>query len=172
MNNSFLHYATLFVVLTMAQIICSKMVLFNVATPIIFVFLILRLPTSFSQNKLLTLAFFMGLLIDIFNNTQGMNALSCTVFAALRRPVLNVFVARDDDLNPIPSSEMLGTEIYLKYMSTMVLIYCTLLFSIQAFTLYNFWLTLARILASSVLSILLIFGIDTLLSSTSREKRL
>jgi hypothetical protein len=67
--------------------------------------------------------------------------------------------------------DSLGITSYLKYMSTLVAIYCTVLFLTQAFTLHNFPLTLLRIIASSVLSILLIFGIDSLVS-TEREKRL
>ena len=57
------------------------------------------------------------------------------------------------------------------YMATLVTLYCALIFSIQAFTLHNIVLTLARIAGSSVLSVIIIFGLDTLVS-TRREKRL
>ena len=56
-------------------------------------------------------------------------------------------------------------------MATLVTIYCTLIFLIQAFSLHDFVLTLLRIAGSSVLSIIIIFGLDTLVS-TRREKRL
>ena len=101
-----------------------------------------------------------------------MNALACTVMTIARRPVFNLFILKDDEENePIPSMDTLGITNYLKYMASMVVIYCTVLFLTQAFTLHNFGLTLLRIIASSVLSILLIFGIDSLVS-TEREKRL
>jgi hypothetical protein len=56
-------------------------------------------------------------------------------------------------------------------MATLVTGYCALIFIIQAFSLHNFVLTLARIAGSSVLSVIIIFGLDSLVS-TRREKRL
>jgi competence protein ComGF len=67
--------------------------------------------------------------------------------------------------------DSLGITNYLKYMASLVTVYCVVLFLVQAFTLHNFPLTLLRIISSSLLSILLIFGIDSLVS-TEREKRL
>ena len=120
----------------------------------------------------LTIAFFTGLIVDIFNNTPGMNALACTIMAAVRRPVFNLFVSRENDMNiPIPSVDSMGVSDYFKYMATLVTGYCTLIFLIQAFSLHNFVLTLARIAGSSVLSVIIIFGLDSLVS-TRREKRL
>jgi rod shape-determining protein MreD len=132
----------------------------------------LRLPVNLHGGWVLTIAFFSGLLMDIFNNTPGMNALACTIMAAMRRPVFNLFVSRENDMNiPIPSVETMGVGDYFKYMATLVTVYCTLIFLIQAFTLHNILLTLARIVASSVLSVIVIFGLDSLVS-TRREKRL
>ena len=172
MKNTLMHFLILFAALLVAQIICSKIILFGVAMPVIYIYLILRLPLNYSLNWTLTIAFLFGLFVDMFNNTQGMNALACVVMTIMRRPVFDVFILRDDEDNdPIPSMDSLGITSYLKYMSTLVAIYCTVLFLTQAFTLHNFPLTLLRIIASSVLSILLIFGIDSLVS-TEREKRL
>lgn len=172
MKNTLMHFLILFAALLVAQIICSKIILFGVAMPVIYIYLILRLPLNYSLNWTLTIAFLFGLFVDMFNNTQGMNALACVVMTIMRRPVFDMFILRDDEDNdPIPSMDSLGITSYLKYMSTLVAICCTVLFLTQAFTLHNFPLTLLRIIASSVLSILLIFGIDSLVS-TEREKRL
>lgn len=172
MKNTLFHFLILFVALLVAQVICSKIVLFSVAMPVIYIYLILRLPLNYSLNWTLTIAFLFGLFVDMFNNTQGMNSLACVVMTIVRRPVFDMFILRDDEDNdPIPSMDSLGITGYLKYMATLVTIYCAVLFLTQTFTLHNFPLTLLRIVASSVLSILLIFGIDSLVS-TQREKRL
>ena len=154
------------------QLVCNKIVLFNVAMPVVFIYLILRLPVNLHGGWVLTIAFFSGLLIDIFSNTPGMNSLACTIMAAVRRPVFNAFVSRENEMNiPIPSVDSMGVSDYFRYMATLVTLYCLLIFSIQAVTLHNALLTLARIVASSVLSVVIIFGLDTLVS-TRREKRL
>ena len=172
MTKTVIQFIALFLALMVLQLVCNKIVLFNVAMPIVFIYLILRLPVNLHGGWVLTIAFFTGLLLDIFVNTPGMNALACTIMAALRRPVFNMFVSRENDMNiPIPSVDSMGVGDYLKYMATLVTIYCALIFLIQAFTLHNIVLTLARITCSSVLSIIIIFGLDSLVS-TRREKRL
>lgn len=172
MTKTIVQFILLFLALMVLQLVCNKIILFNVAMPVAFIYLILRLPVNLHTGWVLTIAFVTGLVIDIFNNTPGMNALACTIVAAIRRPVFNTFVSRENDMNiPIPSVDSMGVGDYFKYMATIVTIYCALVFLIQAFTLHNILLTLARIAASSVLSIIIIFGLDTLVS-TRREKRL
>jgi rod shape-determining protein MreD len=172
MTKTVIQFIVLFLAMLVLQLVCNKIVLFNIAMPVVFIYLILRLPVNLHGGWVLTIAFFSGLIIDIFNNTPGMNALACTIMAALRRPVFNLFVSRENDMNiPIPSVDSMGVSDYFKYMATLVTIYCTLIFLIQAFSLHNFALTVARIVGSSILSVIIIFGLDTLVS-TRREKRL
>ncbi len=172
MTKMIIQFISLFLVLTIMQVVCNKIVLFGVATPFVFIYLLLRLPIVFSKNWTFTIAFLLGLIIDLFNDTPGMNALSCVLLAAVRVPVFKACFTRDDDLsNPMPSIASLGLGGYLKYMSILVLFYCMALFFIQAFSLHNFTLTLLRIGGSSVLTVVLLLGIDSLVS-TNREKRL
>ncbi|MBO4380085.1 MAG: hypothetical protein J5784_03695, partial [Muribaculaceae bacterium] len=134
--------------------------------------ILLRMPITWHNNIGLTIAFFLGLIIDVFNNTPGMHALACIVLAGVRHSVFNAYVSRETELtDPFPSVKSLGTGVYLKYMVTLVLIYCTAVFFVQAFTLRDATLTLARIGASTLLTAIILFGLDTLVS-TKREKRL
>ena len=154
MTKTVIQFILLFIVLTVLQLVCNKIVLWGVAMPVVFIYLILRLP------------------VNLFDNTPGMNALACTLMAAVRRPVFNMFVSRENDMNiPIPSVDSMGIGDYFKYMATLVTLYCSLIFLIQAFSLHDIVLTLARIAASSALSIMIIFALDSLVS-TRREKRL
>ena len=172
MTKTVIQFIVLFLALVVLQLVCNKIVLWGIAMPVVFIYLILRLPVNLHDGWVLTIAFFTGLLLDIFNNTPGMNALACTILAAVRRPVFNLFVSRENDMNiPIPSVDSMGVGDYFKYMATLVTVYCTLIFLIQAFSLNDFLLTLLRIAGSSILSIIIIFGLDTLVS-TRREKRL
>ncbi|MBR5685174.1 MAG: rod shape-determining protein MreD [Muribaculaceae bacterium] len=172
MTKTIIQFVVLFLALIVLQLVCNKIVLFNIAMPVVFIYLILRLPVNLHGGWVLTIAFFSGLIIDIFNNTLGMNALACTLMAAVRRPVFNLFVSRENDMNiPIPSVDSMGVGDYFKYMASLVTFYCALIFLIQAFSLHDIMLTLARITGSSALSIIIVFGLDSLVS-TRREKRL
>lgn len=61
----------LLIVLVTAQVlICNHIMLFNVATPFIFIYLIVSLPMDLKTDWLLTWAFAAGLLVDLFSDTQ------------------------------------------------------------------------------------------------------
>ena len=172
MTRNIIQFVILFFLLVLAQAICSKICLFNVAVPIIFIYFIIRLPLSLGVNWLMTLSFFIGLVIDIFNNSLGMNALSCVILAISKRPVFRLYFPREDDItDTIPSIDSPGLSVYFRFLSSLTLIYFALLFGFQASSLMNIGLTLLRIAASSLLSIILILGIDSL-SASHREKRL
>lgn len=161
------------IILVLAQVIVfNHICLFNVAVPMVFFYLIIRLPITLSTNWMLTIGFFLGLIVDIFSDTYGMNALACTVEAMFRRPILRLYVPREEDLTrPEPSMYSLGTSTYLKYILTMTLLYCTLIFLIEAFTFFNPIQLMMRIVFSTILSMILMLGIDSLMTPRS-EKRL
>lgn len=160
-------------ILIIAQVVVFNHVcLFGVAVPFAFLYVLLRLPVSLSQNWSLTIGFFLGIIIDIFSDTQGMNALACTIAIAVRRPVLRLYFPREDELSdPCPSISSLGLPTYTKYALTMSAIYCTLIFIIEAFTFFNILALLLRITTSTLVTTLLLVGIDSL-TLRRNEKRL
>lgn len=173
MSKTILQFAVLFIIMLLAQVtIFNHIALFNVAMPIIFIYFIIRLPITLNINWVLTFSFLLGLSVDIFSDTQGMNALACTILAALRRLIFRLYFPREDDLTiPIPSIKSLGMGIYIKYLFSMILTYCTLIFLIEAFTFFNPLQLILRIVSSTAITFLLLLGIDSLMLSR-REKRL
>lgn len=173
MIRTFLKFLLLAVILVLIQVtVFNNICLFGVAVPMVFIYVIYRLPLTLSTGWVLTVAFLLGLTVDIFSDTQGMNSLACTILAVLRRPVLGLYFPREDELaNPEPTMVSLGVPVYVKYALTLTLIYCTLIFLIEAFALFHPLRLVLRIICSTVLSTLLILAVDGL--STKRyAKRL
>ncbi len=168
-----LQFILLGFILVLAQVIVfNHICLFNVAVPLVFIYLLVRLPITLSVNWMLTIGFFLGLTVDIFSDTYGMNTLACTIEAMMRKPILRLYVPREEDLTrPEPSMYSLGTATYLKYLLTLTLLYCSLIFLIEAFTLFNPVRLLLRIVFSTILSMALMIGIDSFMTPQS-EKRL
>ena len=173
MTKEILKFACIFLVLVLCQVVVfNHICLFNVAVPMVFIYLLVRLPITLSVNWMLTIGFFLGLTVDIFSDTYGMNTLACTVEAMMRKPILRLYVPREEDLTrPEPSMYSLGTATYLKYLLTMTLLYCSLIFLIEAFTFFNPVRLLLRIVFSTILSMALMVGIDSFMTPQS-EKRL
>lgn len=165
----------LMLVLIPAQaVIFNNMVLYNVAVPLVFIYIIISLPVTLSTNLSLTIGFLTGLAVDIFSDTQGVNALACTVLAFVRKPVYHLYMSLDDDLAGMrPSLRTMGYGPYMKYLLTMTLLYCMLAFAIEAFQFHNFKLMLLRILCSTVFTFIIIYAIDSLtIRQRQREKKL
>lgn len=163
----------MFITLTLLQVtVFNHICLFNLAVPFVFIYFMVRLPITLSTNWVLTLAFLLGLIIDIFSDTHGMHALACTITAMSRRRMLQLYFPREDDLtDPQPSVKSLGLGIYVKYLFTLVLFYCILIYLIESFTLFNPLLLIGRIVFSTLLTFALILGIDSIIRKR-REKRL
>ncbi len=172
MTKTTLNFIILTIVIVLAQaVVFNHVCLFNVAMPFVFIYIILRLPIGLAVNWVLTIGFLLGLVIDIFSDTYGMNALACTVMAMARRPVLRLFLPPEDDSSPLePSMLTLGTEVYAKYLLTLTLLYCSLIFIIESFTFFNLMRLVGRIIASTLLSWLLMLAIDSLLSKKFEHK--
>ncbi|WP_289761899.1 rod shape-determining protein MreD [Duncaniella muris] len=168
-----LQFILLGFILVLAQVIVfNHICLFNVAVPLVFIYLLVRLPITLSVNWMLTIGFFLGLIVDIFSDTYGMNTLACTIEAMMHKPILRLYVPREEDLTrPEPSMYSLGTATYLKYLLTLTLLYCSLIFLIEAFTFFNPVRLLLRIVFSTILSMALMIGIDSFMTPQS-EKRL
>ena len=60
------------------------------------------------RKSLLLQAFFIGLCIDIFSNTPGMNAAAATMMAFTRRPLLRMQMLRDVTDDYVPGIRSMG----------------------------------------------------------------
>ncbi|MCM1110285.1 MAG: rod shape-determining protein MreD [Clostridium sp.] len=151
------------VLILLQAVVFNHIFIFDVAMPFVFIYVILRLPVNMSRNWVLTVAFFMGLAVDILSDTQGMNSLASTILAGVRLPVLRLYFPREEDFTyPQPCIRSLGFGVYLKYALTMSLIYCGVIFIIEAFTFFDLVRLGLCILCSTLLTTLMMVCIDSL----------
>lgn len=109
----YIHRMGWFVGLVLLQVlILNNVHIAGYATPFLYVYFILKFASGTSRNELMLWAFFLGLTIDIFSNTPGMNA-AATVFLAFVRPTfLRLFTPRDTLDSIIPSIRTMGIAFF------------------------------------------------------------
>lgn len=152
-------------------ILFNQIHLFGVAIPLVFIYIILRLPVALSTAWVLTISFFLGLVVDIFSNTPGMNALACTLLAFVRRPVFTLYLPHGNDYaSEMPSLKEFGMWLYVRYALTMTFLYCLFLYVIESLTFFDPLFLILRILGSTLLTFVFILCIDSF--GQRREKRL
>lgn len=174
MSKTVMQFALMFVVLVLAQaVIFNHIALYSVGLAFVFIYFIIKLPVNLTPSRVIFLSFLIGLVIDIFQDTPGVNALACTCAGGCRRTVIRLYIPREDDIiHATPSIRSLGAAVFAKYVVTMALIYCTLVFSIEAFTFFNPAILVMRIVASTLLTSLLLIAADSLSLPSRSEKRL
>lgn len=166
MSKTVLQFSLMFIVMVIAQsVIFNRLVLFSIALAFVFIYFIIKLPVTLGASKVMVLSFLLGLCVDIFSDTPGINSLACTCLGACRHTVLRLYVPREDDVvHRVPSIRTLGAAVFAKYVLTMSLLYCLMVTLIEAFSFFHPLLMLERVVASTVLTSLLILGIDSVSS--------
>lgn len=166
MDKSVFSNLGLTLILVLAQVlVCNNIMLFNVAMAFVLIYVIIRLPMDMGTNKLMTWAFLTGVAVDMFADTPGVNSLACTILAMLKRPMLYAYIPRDDRTKNIaPSLTSLGFAVYGKYLFSMTLAYCLMVFSIEYFNFADIREILVMSAASSLLTFTILIGIDSIAS--------
>lgn len=163
MKTVYIKEVFVFILLILLQVLLlNRINVFGIATPVLYLYFLLKLPVGRNQFYVIISGFLMGLIIDIFLNTPGMNAAATTIIATFRKPIINLFYDREIYDEFVPG---INTTIgpFVRFTIFMILTHLTLLFFIESFTLFNLLNTIIRISASSVISIILILALDSLI---------
>ncbi len=146
-----------FTVILLQVLLLDNIQMGGYLSPYFYVIFIILLPFETPKWFLLTLAFLLGLSVDLFNGTPGMHA-AATVFMAYMRPfILKIFSLRDGyDTGTYPRIHFYGIEWFTKYTIIVVLSHHFFLFFIEAFRFSDIFFTLARIILNTILTSILI----------------
>ena len=162
MINSVLRYGFITVLLILLQILLFNNIQFSgYVNPYVYVMIILLLPAVIPQWLLLLVAFFTGLMIDLFSGSPGMHA-SATLIAGFCRPYVLILISPRDGYESGSnfSISAYGVRWFFIYTVIIVLIHHLALFYIEVFRFANFFRTLLRVLLSSVFTVGFIFLIE------------
>lgn len=130
----------------------------GVVNPCIYILFLIALPAELDKLWQLVIGFACGLVLDIFCNSMGVHTLACTTLMLARPYLISWLVQEDERLVGTITANSLGWETFIKYVVLFTVGHHTLVFLLAAFTFHAFWLTLIQIVASSLLTILLILG--------------
>jgi len=132
--------------------------------PYFYIYFILLLPFDTPRWMLLLIAFILGLGIDIFTNTIGLNASACVVMAFFRPFVISAISSGPESLiGDTPSLRSQGIKWFLYYSIILVVSHHFTLFYLEIFRFSEFMATFVRVLLSSSFTMLLVLISEYLL---------
>lgn len=130
------------------------------ATPFLYIYFILKLNSGTSRSGLMFWAFFLGLIIDIFSDTPGMNAAATVLLAFLRPYILRLFTPRDNLDSFVPSFKSMGISSFLKYTIVCVCAHSFALLTIEFFSFSSILLLLLRVVLCTLLTVTCIIAVE------------
>jgi rod shape-determining protein MreD len=151
-----------FIFLCLLQVlVCNRICLFNVATPMLVVYFIIALPRNYPRWGALLWSFFLGLSVDMFCNTPGVTAAPLTIVGMLQPYLIELFLPRDAEPDIKSSARSLGVWHFLNLAAILVVIFCLVFFALVTFT-FSAWLyALQCAVASALLTLSLIMAFET-----------
>lgn len=138
--------------------------------PYVYVLYIFMLPFNIPNWQLLFAGFFMGLTVDLFSGTPGLNAAACVFTAFVRPMVINGMMRRKDiSENDEPSLDIMGTSRFLVYALLLLVAHNLMLFMLEVFSFKLIGVVLLQTILSVISSLMLIFIILLLFKKTKKK---
>lgn len=161
MDFSYLKHLLSFLALGLVQVfVLNHISLYGVATPLLYIFFVLKMRRNYPRWAIIVESFVLGLLMDTFQNTPGVGACSMTLLGMIQHVLLDLFVTRELAEDARPSVAELGRLKYFYYVTISTVIYCVAFYTLEMFAFFNWMQWIERIVGSSVLTILLIMLLE------------
>ena len=155
-----------FILLLMMQVYVLNTIphLHQFIIPYIYFLFVLWLPFNISRIGLLITGFITGMALDYFTMTPGLHAAACVLVAYARPFVINILTPKEtSEFNyREPSPKSLGWTPYFVYIFVLTLLHHGYLTLLEWLSFGTFLSFLIKIVATTAISMLLIFTIELL----------
>ncbi len=147
----------IFILVLFQVFILNNLQFSGFVNPYMYVLFILLLPFETPGWLLLSLAFVLGISIDVFANTPGLHASATVLMAFLRPLVLDYFAPRDGYMpGTFPRVYYYGIGWFFQYAAILIFAHHFFLFYIEVFRLSDFFITFRRVFFSGIFTLFLV----------------
>jgi hypothetical protein len=170
MNSSWIQYGIYFLGIVLLQgLVINHIGIGPYAYPMIYTMLLIVLPFEINIILLLGIALLLGVSVDMLSDTFGLHTSSSIFIAYVRPALLNALKPRDGyDDNQMPIVHDMGFAWYAAYAGIFIVLHHTWFFVLEIFRFDMVGLILLKIIVSSLLSFVILMGLQFLLYKSSR----
>jgi len=157
MSNSILIIGIRFVFLVLLQVILMNNIYFlGYINPMIYILFIFLFPLLKEKTALLLTSFFLGLCIDFFSNSGGINAAATLFIAYFRLPILHLILKKSEFDYLLFSIKKLTFTQSISYIFLLTFIHHLIVYTLEYYKLGGFLFIIGKTLASSVFTSIII----------------
>lgn len=161
MNNVVLNNAIRFISLILLQVLVfNHMNIFGDINPMVYIVWVFLFPFRKNRSLLLILSFLLGISIDFFSDSGGVNAFAITFIAYFRLPIIKAILRKSDfDYVQFNLRTLSYNKAFL-FIATLTLIHHFIVFGIEYFSFEAFGTIIFNTILTSIFTILIsTFGI-------------
>ena len=158
MNNAWVKYSVYFILVVLLQGLVVNNISFSMyINPMIYPVMLLMLPFELGTILTILVAFLLGISVDAFSNTFGLNASAAMVIGYLRPFVLRIIRPRDGyDPVLLPSIHDMGKLWFLSYATILLFVHHLWFFAIEIFRFDQIGQILLKTIISLAFSLVLV----------------
>lgn len=154
---------TFFLTLLFVQVlILNHIHLFDVATPLLYVYFAMTFHRNYPKWQVLLWCFFMGLAVDTFSSTPGLAASCLTLTGFAQTYLLERLVPRDSAENLDASIAALGFSKFAMLCGLLVVPYCLLFFALEDFSFFYVIDWGLKAISSAALTLVMMLAVESI----------
>ena len=147
-----------FIVLIILQVLIFNHInLFGYINPLFYIIFIFYFPLKKEKTAVLFFSFFLGLSIDFFSDTGGINAAATLFIAYFRLSILSTILGKSDFDYLLFNIRSLSFAKSFWYILSLTFIHHLIVFTLDFFSLNEFGSILLKTISTTTLSLSLIF---------------
>lgn len=157
MNNNIVQNILLFIGLLLLQVTVLNNVLFwGYLNPFLYILFVILFPYRKDRGLFLFLCFLLGLCVDFFTNSGGINAAATLFVGYIRLPLLKYLLRKQEidflvfDITKQPFSKL------LPYIAILVFAHSLIIFILEYFSFSYFSTIMTRTLATTTFTLILV----------------
>ncbi len=171
MNQYIRHIISGIALLVLQFMFQNNFILYDTAFCFVYVAIILFLPFETPRMLLIVSAFVLGICVDMFNDTLGINAASCVLIAFLRPTILGLMTPKSGyDQNFQFSIRDTGLVWIATYCASLIFIHHLVLFSLDASSFSLIWSVLLKTFFSTLLTLFVVLFGQLIFSRSTAKK--
>lgn len=161
MNKIYFSNSVRFIGLLVLQVlVLNKLNLFGFLNPMVYIVWIILFPFRKNLTPFLLLSFALGLAIDFFSDSGGINASASLFIAFIRLPVLKLTLGKSDFDFQLFNLRNISFSKSLLFISTLTIIHHFIVFTLAYFSFSNLNSIVTNTIFTSIATIILsILGI-------------
>ena len=158
MNTNIIKYLGHTILILVIQILALNYInISGFINPYLYPLLILILPLTTPKYLLLIIAFFLGLTVDIFQETLGMHAFVAVLIAFLRPYVFKILNPKEQEADELMNINYHGFTWFAIYLAIFVFIHHLFFFRIEKGNFHAYHYTFLKTILSSIFSLISMF---------------